>query len=62
MDGMHPWERRQSEMLAVKIDAESAEKLEQIAEKMGIPKSRLIKRLIWDYLAEQEEPIDTSEN
>ncbi len=59
---VQPWARRQSEMLAVKIDVESVRKLEQIAKKIGTPKSRIVKRLIWDYLAEQEEPIDTNDN
>lgn len=62
MNDMQPWERRQSEMLAVKIDAESVKKLERIAEKIGTNKSRLVKRLIWNYLAEQEESIVTTDN
>lgn len=64
-DILNPWERRQTTQIGILIDAESASELERVAREQGIPKSRLIKRLIWGFLAEhaeQEESFDASDN
>lgn len=58
---LKPWERPQTKNVNLKMDAESVDEIGKLARKMGLNKSHLIKRLIWDFLsrhADEEETFD----